>query len=398
MATYQGKILTTQNTPQNLFVPDISDRIIEFMPDRFPLDTIMRALGRSRPVEAYPKFEWLEDRTFPRRDIVTAAVNVNNVTSATLTVGNPAMWGPTDVLVVPNSPINPTRLIVTGKSGNQITVGPIDGSTPFSLNLAANSTIVRISNTVGELTAFMDSRSVMPELHYNYVQVFMTVLEFSKIRERVRTYSGDDWQRNVQRHIYDFRSSMEFQLLLGKRAFYPGYSFPDGRVDNLYQFGGILEFAGKQITYNPNGSPPISWQNFVSWTRVIFADNSASEERLFFVGSGLLEKLLKVEPMAQIFQNVGTSEYVHNIRFTRIETNFGVLLLRHHKGLDEAGLPDVGLVVDVNYITRRVLEPMTTTEIELDRTGVRRSRALRIHEAFGVEIGYPEAHAVIYPA
>ncbi|MCS7083147.1 MAG: hypothetical protein N2561_07430 [Bacteroidetes bacterium] len=275
------------------------------------------------------------------------------------------------------------QIYVAAKSGNQLTLRALDGTSSFSLNLPANSTIVRLGIGVGEIKGSVDSRYVLPTIQYNFHQKFMATLRISRVRMDLATYDTNTWVRNLERALDDFRSTQELALLRGRRA-----ERAEGG-DKIYYMGGIEEFASKTITY----SGSLSYNNLISWAEQIFADNNGSPERLLFAGSGVMADLMALPPFSNTLVNQEVE--VRDIRFQRLVTNWGTLLVAHHPLLDEIGQRNTAYVVDLAQITKKVFRPLETTEVNVYQSGGDDLFEVRMQEISTLIVAMPDAHAVI---
>jgi hypothetical protein len=92
------------------------------------------------------------------------------------------------------------------------------------------------------------------------------------------------------------------------------------------------------------------------------------------------------------------SEIVYGVRFKRIETAFGNLLLKMHKGFSFVpSWAERGLILDMNYIQKRVLKPMETRKLDKKSSGLSNTESYLLDEAFCVSTHFPDVHMAVIP-
>ena len=112
----------------------------------------------------------------------------------------------------------------------------------------------------------------------------------------------------------------------------------------------------------------------------MFSDHYGSERKILFSGDDLIERMSDVAEFQQQIKPENV-EVVHGIRFQRIVTNFGELLVKSHK-LFRGAFADSALVLDMSYITKDVYEPLHTKVLNLDESGQKRVMAHRMIEHY----------------
>jgi hypothetical protein len=95
----------------------------------------------------------------------------------------------------------------------------------------------------------------------------------------------------------------------------------------------------------------------------------------------LLEAIATV-PSYQKQLEAKNVEIVHGIRVNRIETNFGELLIKNMGVLFSGERAHWGMVLDMGNIVKKVFEPLHTDVLNLDNSGQRRVKAVRIIENY----------------
>lgn len=392
---------TTETNPPGLTMAHISQKITEIKPASAPLDTILRNLSLIVPVDSW-ETKWYQVDTRGINDVLavpfnTSASGTYDSTSGihTLTVTNAHIWSVDDNVLVQG---------VAGKDGGDLVVHivsknvsaktlgviPVNG---LGLNendlpdIPQNTPLVRIGNSKAELDAQTAPYTVYPEPEYNYSQIHMAQIEqgiYDKLQKKEVNWDITDFKAQS---LYDLRRSMELTSLFGAR----GHKLDPEGNDWKYFSAGITRYITKKLGF-VNGA--LGNTTFLDWNEQIFTDNSGSDTRIVFAGKGLIKRIAGVDVIQKQIEGKST-EVVFGIKFNRIESNFGVLLWKHHNLFNNCGWANKGLVLDINNIERHVFKAMDVTQLDLNKTGQRKADAYRIDEAFCVATRYPDTHAII---
>lgn len=398
MAAIPGGTVTEQSyhdNDDNLLERDVDELVVLFKPDRFPLTTMMQNMGNSKPASAR-KYEWIAVGYHSR------STTVGSGGSSAGTGGNPVdipvndvrMWGAQDLvytsdLTIGSSPKKDFRgyVVSTDDSGGTIKVLAINGD-----NVPATSggeTVVRLSRAASASDAQTEPHGEQGVEMWNYVQTFIGQFEIEKILQAISTYT-DDQQIQSDLEMFDFRNSMENSRLFGTRQ----KVWDPAESKYVYTMAGVESYAGRASTFTSGGITENDW---IDINKDIFKGNAGSEQRLVIGGSDFLADVLKV-PSVQKQQDPDNVDLVLGVNVSRVQTNFGELLLKWHKGFDEAGRSHDAFALDMNYIRDRVLEPMETTDLNLDESGQRRVDATRLLQSATLEVQYPDCHTILTPA
>lgn len=392
---------TADASSDELLRPSISKKITQFKPSSYPLDTVTREIGLHVPMGSW-EYKWYQVDQRSITDTVRVTKGATGTTSGvnqihTLAVNNVTNWNVDDNILVVG--INGTggyglvlHIVAKDAAAQTVTVLALNGLGTNLRDLpeiVSTTKIVRIGNAKAELDAQTTPYHTYPQPSSNYAQIHMAQIEQS-VYEALHTDKEVNWDANDYRaqSIYDLRRSMEFTNLFGIGGkFYD----PVGQ-DNKYMAHGIVSYITKGLEYN---STTITNSTFAGWGRQIFTGNSGSERRLLFVG-GLLNQYLIGIPTIQKQIDAGQTEVVWGIRFNKIDTGFGELLVKYHNLFDEVGWGEKGLVLDPNYLEKAVLKPMGTRKLKLKDAGSKNVETAEVlEEAYTLATRYPDLHAII---
>jgi hypothetical protein len=150
----------------------------------------------------------------------------------------------------------------------------------------------------------------------------------------------------------------------------------------------------EQSTYDPNGMDDAAWN---ALGKDIFEGNNGSDRRFLLAGPEFMLNISKIPAYHKQLEAKNT-EMVLGVRVYKIETPFGELLVKPMGTLMEGYFSKCAMVVDVNYIKKYVMEPLTATVLELDKTGQRRVKnAVRMHETYSLFLENLPVHRKIVP-
>lgn len=398
----EGSVTSTQSEGNDdIFVRDVDNMVHMIGADDHPLTTMKHELGKKRKTKkaSSHQVEWYEDDYYDRKDTISA----NNISAAGLgthivSVTDPSKWVAGNIVSIPgvnvtnydtdDSNIDDLRLYVKSvdydsATGNMTVMVQNDTALPALTN---GEEVFRLTVGASELQAQMQSQHKDPNQRKNYVQRFMGQVEISELKELVKTYTGDDRQREIKKRVYDLRGSIENADMFGISDFQTA-------TDNSKTFyqGGIEQFAGQFITYTKGN---LTHANLITWLRKIFARNNGTRKRIMFLDDLLYEDILNV-PFISKQLEAKSSKVVWGVDCEEITGPFGTLYLKHHKGIAETGRSYYGQVVDLGNVWDRPLRGWKKEKLLLKESGQKNVKADLLTMYKSLEVVNAPAHAVI---
>lgn len=378
---------------------DLNPKLVLIRPQDTPIDTFTRTIANNKKSESWEAGGW-EIGTRETRDEVASAASAG---ATSITVENGDMWRPGDAFLVHSVSSNedagpmldsenkPISCIVKSISGNTLTVqrvGSLSASVPA---IAAGSILARLSPAVSELEASVEGFAIQPSDRKYYNQIHMTQVEESVIHDLLKKKVAMDFSVYKEQTLWDFKRSMEFTNLFGT-----GGLSKNVKGELIHHSTGLWWQMTEQSTVNfANAMTDQDW-NAIG--RAIFEGNNGADRRLLFAGNGLLEQIANVDSYQKQLEAKNT-EMVLGLRVFKIETPFGELLVKPMGSLFEGYFSKCGMVIDPNYVTKYIMEPLQQTSLELDKTGQRRVKnAVRIHETYSLFLENLPCHRRIIPA
>ena len=379
----------------NYLDDDLNPTLVKIRPQDTPSDKITRMIGNTEKSEAWEAGGW-EIGTREVSDDVTA-------TSADdVTVKTPDMWlvGDTFMFYNENGAVldknnKPISCLVTVKSGSKLTVQRVDASSanaklPTDVSFDGAS-ILRLSRAVSELTASVTGFAIQPTDRKYFNQTHMCQVEESVIHALHKKKVAMDFSTYKEQTLWDFKRGMEYANL-----FQVGGLTKDANGELVHLATGIWWQMTEQstISYKEEGLSDSEWN---ALGKDIFEGNNGSDRRFLLAGPELMLHISRV-PQYQKQLEAKNTEVVLGVRVYKIETPFGELLVKPMGTLFTGYWAKCGMVIDVNYLKKFVMEPLTATVLELDKTGQRRVKnAVRMHETYSLFLENLPVHRKIVP-
>ncbi len=400
-----GTTVVGENAPSTTVVKaaymdeDLDKKIVLIRPQDTPLDTFTRSIANNVKSEAWEAGGW-EIGTREVFDRLDSAYS----SGTTIAVQNGDMWKPGDTFLVHTIDGNgndsgikldgsslPVQCIVKAVSGGNLTVqrvGTLSASIP---SIDDESIIQRLSPAVSELEASVEGFAIQPSDRKYYNQIHMCQVEESVIHALLKKKVAMDFSVYKEQTLWDFKRGMELCNLFGV-----GGLSKNAKGELVHHSTGLWWQMNQQSTVDFTSA--MTDQDWNSLGRAIFEGNNGADRRLLFAGNGLLEQIANVASYSKQLEAKNT-ELVLGLRVFKIETPFGELLVKPMGSLFEGYFSKCGMVIDPNFVKKYVMEPLTTTQLDLNKTGQRRvDNAVRIHETYSLFLENLPCHRRIVPA
>ena len=376
----------------NYLDDDLNPTIVKIRPQDTPIDTITRMIGNTEKSESWEAGGW----EIGTREITD---EIKSVSGNTVTVSNGDMWlvGDTFVVTTEDGPFLaeglPVSCLITAKTGDVLSVQRVGKTvnTVMPSSIPAGAVALRLSRAVSELAASVTGFAIQPTDRKYFNQTHMCQVEESVIHAIHKKKVAMDFSTYKEQTLWDFKRGMEFA--------------------NLFQVGGLSKDVEGNLVHLATG---IWWQmdqqSSIDFSKAmtdddwnalgkdIFEGNNGSDRRFLLAGPELMLHISRVPAYAKQLEAKNT-ELVLGVRVYKIETPFGELLVKPMGTLFEGYFAKCGIVLDVNYLKKFVMEPLTATVLELDKTGQRRVKnAVRMHETYSLFLENLPVHRRIVPA
>ena len=386
-ATMQTDI-TTDSTDEAHLVRDVSGELTYLRPDLYPMDTILRRseINRGKKKAEQFKVEWEESDIIPRIDTVDGAATAGTGGSAkTVAVANGGRWRANDLVYLPDNATAPGAvLIVNGVSGNSLELYRVDDTDVPAL--ADAETLRRLGNAKEEMSKASLPRAKGVDQLYNITEISDAVIGVSGTRLETKNYTVNDYDRAAKETLYDYRSSLEYKALFGKRQ---NKLYGSTRIRTM---GGITYFLqSNDLTYSAGS---LAEADLIDISQAVFSGNSGSRVRLWFMTPNQTAEIAKILIKTETLSST-RKETVLGVKATRVTSPFGDLMLINHQGMEEMGKSNYGLIVDPAHIRRRPLRQMRKKDVTSPDVDGREEQWL---EEATLEVRYEATHAVVRDA
>lgn len=411
-AVYPEQSVTTGEAAAPEIYDDQYDKLItEIRCARTPLDQISRRSRRKSKAPKmefnYPSIDYLPGKTELASAFTPASSFTQDYAEVELECVNAGIFNPRDTILVQGVPGYEAdgttldskadlMLWVVDRTGNtRITVIAVNGKKIGGFKsqapeLPEGSALQRMGKACGEMDAQAPGYAIFPTMTEQYCQKFMAQVEQSTIDALTAKRFDITLNDQEEATLADMRLGMEKSFLFSAKS-----KFLDPQTRrNVWTTGGIWFMPGKTINYTATGDSAWGPAKFIEMGRTMFTGPAAgrSDRRVVLCGSQLLSYMQNSLFNAQYSTNVYKK---WDIEFTEVRTVFGAFELVLDEVFDLAGMPENGLIIDPDYLERYTLRPFGRTVLELDKQGVRDSKAIVLSEISSLVLKSPNNHARI---
>ena len=402
---------------------DLNDKITKIRPMATPVDQISR-YATPKKADSFV-VEYYSIGTRPIKTTVKTATDASTGSSIVLPVDDPDMFTLDDTIRVvgmkaitdykgvayadPKNkgvPVPDLELCVCGKNTDgQPIVFAVNGNMYQKQAIGvpaipAKTVLIRMAKACGELDVQTGRFNNLPTREIQYCQNFMIQIEqstFDKIAAKKVDWNFSDMEEDS---IYDMRLAMEGTYLFGDMA-----CIKHTTKNNSAQWftKGIWWMAGKDIEVGHKATAEDQQKGFKQDDVVIWDNELVDITKDIFVGTGIGNKRKVVIAGSQVvtaFSKIRSEKFrlkdtveVFNLKFKSWETDFGELLMIHSEFFDLQGMSDCALVLDPEFLVKRVHLPWVRNVLDLKAAGIRNTDAVVIQEVACLYLKYPKAHA-----
>lgn len=431
-----GAITTLDGDSADMNREDISSSVVQMMPSRTPLDTIMRNVKKAQ--RAYSqKIGYYQASYKPVRDNLDgsaagdgSSVGVpascytydsgakNEITSIFVRVKDTSMWRNNDTLLMRDLELsgsfdNPridgvgsflgdVMFYVASKSSAVLELVPVGGVKGSASGANKNKFVVpsfptsqvlyRMGQAKSELSIMTEPFAIYPSINWQYCQNFMAQIEESTFQRLTQKEVSWGFSNFEAVNILSMKMEMELSMLFGNDGEYVVGN------DRTYFTRGIVRDITQTLEYGTGaGDTTVTRDQYNNWLKRVFDGNNGSSNRVLFAGSGLIKALSVVEDFQKSMLSVDKDATL-GVDVRKIQTYFGTLNIVLAPLLKEVGWENNGIILDLEHITKHEFVPMSVTDLDLKRAGNKNADARVIQEVSCLTLRYPDCHAVIKPA
>lgn len=373
-----GSVSNIKNSGEgaDIIEEDIDDQIAKFRSDFFPLDSIIRKAARTKMVNGYEVKHYNVDAN--RISCETNAEHVENVSKKrivlpvestdsdifqmydTINVSGVAGYeadGTTEsqgselmlyVVGTDDSTGNPIVIAVNGKKASK------DDTQTYVPSIPEGTLLVRMSNAGSESQLFCPPSNKVPVPMMVYLQKRMSNTKFTSFFSKVNKKVAWDKEDVEEAAVWEFRRTCEISYLKGAKGkvLIKDSSMPNRGSEYVYFSGGILPDIKKSYEYTKGN---FKFDDFIGITKMAFTGHNGSKNAFVGVGRDLLEDMLRVD--LHLIREITVSTQTRwGVKFTAFDSSFGTLNVVHMPILDEIGMADQAICLDLDMLVRFKLE------------------------------------------
>lgn len=399
-----GPITTTvaEQLAPGLIKNDVDEHVIRLKPMATPVDQISRMIGArktgSMVVEYYsvdskkPATQMMgtpvatDTKHITGKEIYTVTTKDDNVFSASDTILIPEVNGVKGEDMAAQTGLMLYVLEVIDK--NHIKVIAINtGEDGIIKGAVPNARMVRMARAAGELDVLTPQFEALPKKSTNFCQIFKAQVEQSHIMRQSAKEVGWTFTDQEEVAITDMRMCMEKSFIFGSKA----RIMQGERGDEIMFTGGIWSQAANVVNYSLGD---ITSEKLTDIMRKAFTGEAAgSGRKILFAGSELIADLTNLDAQRVITAKDKVTYW--GIDFNEIHSKFGTLLVIFSEVFDQCGHSCDGLIIDPEYLTKYVQQPMKADKIDMKKMGTRNTEAVVITEASCLILRNPKAHTRI---
>lgn len=406
--TVQGDMSVTNAegvADPEFYQKSVDRAIVKIRPISVPVDTLARHVAKTTPVDAMKCKYYVAGTPAIKTKLKTA--EAGTATGArTLDITAARTFSKKDTILVQGvngyksdgSTVDPSRNLMLwvqsiNDSGMPVCIA-INGKKNESSGLnetipaiTANTQLIRMGKACAERDIQAPPYAIVPKSSENYCQKYMAQVEQTTIDKL--SAKEVDWNIKDQEEItlYDLRMSIETSQLFGVKS---EFNEPS-TGDKVWTTEGIYWNAGKDVTIGTNGV--ITPSQLVDFNKAIYTGVGAgSKQKVLFAGSGLLAAFEKVKTQEHYVQAMQQVEK-WDLKFYSWATTFGETLIIHEELFDLYGMANDGLIIDPQYLEKKVFKPFGRLELDLKKSGQSDSNAIVLSEISCLCLKNPAAHA-----
>ena len=376
---------------------DLNKKLVLIRPQDFPIDTLTRNINNVKKSESWEAGGW----EVGVREIYDTVKEAASASATVIKPTNIEMWLVGDTFSFINSTgflldgnDKPVSCFITDISADSLTIKRIGSADSYNASIPAipvGTYMLRQSRAVSELEASVTGFALAPSTRKVYNQTHMTQVEESVIHSLLKKKVAMDFGVYKEQTLWDFKRGMELCNL-----FQDGGLSKNKKGEIVHLSTGLWHQMDQQSTIDYNSAMSDYEWNLLG--KDIFDGNNGSDRRLLLAGPDLLAQVARVESYQKQL-NAKSTEIVSGLRVNRIETPFGELLIKPLGSLMPLWFSKCGMVIDLNFLTKYVMEPLRTDTLELNKTGQRRvDNAVRMLETYSLFLENLPVHRRIVPA
>ncbi len=373
----------------------IDRRIVKIRPMSTPVDQISRMMGArhasSMEVEYYSVDTKLTESTLKADcDLSEATDRGNGTMSVTMRVEHPAIFEPSETVLIPDCPSAGEHtvgyVLSTNAAAGSIDVAVVGEGEPFGL-VSSGSRIIRMGRAAAELDVQTAQFQALPTKGSNRCQIFKMQVEQSTLQKLADKEVGWTLSDQEEVAIIDMRLGMEKNFLFGRGA----KIYDSAKADYIYLTQGIWNQTDNSMKVN---LATLSHKDLIDICAATFTGNNGSHSKILLAGTDFVSAVSKLDINRTL--DVRDAKVRWGLEVREIVSNFGRLYLIHSEVFDQCGHSKDAFILDPDYISKYTHIPFHAEKLDLRSAGTRNTDAVVLTEASCLVLRHPKAHMKIF--
>ncbi len=373
----------------------IDRRIVKIRPMSTPVDQISRMMGArhasSMEVEYYSVDTKLTESTLKADcDLSEATDRGNGTMSVTMRVEHPAIFEPSETVLIPDCPSAGEHtvgyVLSTNAAAGSIDVAVVGEGEPFGL-VSSGSRIIRMGRAAAELDVQTAQFQALPTKGSNRCQIFKMQVEQSTLQKLADKEVGWTLSDQEEVAIIDMRLGMEKNFLFGRGA----KIYDSAKADYIYLTQGIWNQTDNSMKVN---LATLSHKDLIDICAATFTGNNGSHSKILLAGTDFVSAVSKLDINRTL--DVRDAKVRWGLEVREIVSNFGRLYLIHSEIFDQCGHSKDAFILDPDYISKYTHIPFHAEKLDLRSAGTRNTDAVVLTEASCLVLRHPKAHMKIF--
>ena len=393
ISTYQN----TNETVDDLNLPEIDRKVVKIRPMGNPLETISRYSETRKSdsmVVKYYATSVLAVKTSVKEAYVkddSSRINLNTKNNGIFSnqeiILFPSVQG-YDSRGVKSMSIFQAYVVAIDKNGLDLIPcnGPIVADKVVFPDIPADAVVLRTAKALNEKELKTSPFNQLPTSKEQYLQKFSCMVEQTTLEKR--SPKEADWTISdiAEEALFDMKRGMNKNYMIGAKSL-----FYNEKGDAIYSTGGIWWMANKTFLYGDGTTDQLTFHDLIDLSKFVFTGSAGNKSKIFLMGSDLLANMSKIQYLDN-YKPADTTFIRFGITFKEISTNFGTFWTVHDESFDDALMSDKGFILDGDYLKKYIFQALSVRKADLRKNLEKDTDAETWLEISGLVLQNGDAH------
>lgn len=381
----------TQLKLGDLSDPEIDKHIAEFRPWQWPLETHMRLQAQQVTVKGY-EVDHYSSATSPVEFETTGQVTNNSAKEAVVVLpvsketrsfvaAHSTIYFPDVAAYNAAGEEDGTGLLcyVTEKTSTELKIeainGPLNSGEVYVPDIASNSKFLLLANAMAESEMLCEPENYQPRPKRVYLQksaVNVVMTDFWKQINKKIPFIEQDVRDDA---LYKFRRKRAMTMVISRMSRVKRAQGGNMGEEFVYTCEGVFH----QLQNKYGLGEEMLFSDLIALTKMQFTDYSVNNEANVYCGKNFIQKLLNID-FTQYKDVEFTSNTVMGIDIRAFKTTFGTLNFIHEPVMNDLGLSDFAMVIDIKNAVRYINEAGRDMKVDMKKgAGENREATRDVH-------------------